>query len=50
MSDARKRDIYDQFGEEGLYGDVPPEDEDFFDKDSTDDRTDDYSDYCQEDN
>ena len=32
LSDPRRRQIYDEEGEEGLYGDVPPEDDDFFDE------------------
>ena len=31
LSDPRRRGIYDKYGEEGLYGDVPPQDDDFFD-------------------
>ena len=41
MSDPRRRQIYDEEGEEGLYGDVPPEEDDFFDESSYD--SDDYS-------
>lgn len=36
LSDPRRRQIYDEEGEEGLYGDVPPEDDDFFDESSYD--------------
>ena len=35
LSDPRRRQIYDEEGEEGLYGDVPPEDDDFFDEEDT---------------
>ena len=56
LSDPRRRGIYDKFGEEGLYGDVPPEDDDFF-EDSAEDATednqrssyqDDYADHYQD--
>lgn len=32
LSDPRRRTIYDQYGEDGLYGDVPPEEEDHFEE------------------
>ena len=34
LSDPRRRGIYDQYGEDGLYGDVPPEEENFHEDDS----------------
>ena len=40
LSDPRRRGIYDQYGEDGLYGDVPPEDDNFHEDDMNENEND----------